>query len=144
MGRRDNRTGDMFMVPSPAAPVPASMDYRAEIAHLVGEALKQAEGDRFEVAAQMSRLTGQEVSKYMLDAWASGAREAYNMPFYQAAVLETACNTLLLSSWLAEKRGGRLLVGKDTLTAELGKLERLKEDAAKKIRELKRMMGELE
>lgn len=120
------------------------MDYRAEIALLVGDALKGAEGDRYAVAATMSRLTGQEVSKYMLDAWASEARDAYNMPFYQAPVLETACNTLVLSSWLADKRGGRLLIGKETLAAELGKLERVKEQANRQIRELKRLMGEME
>lgn len=144
MTRRDGLTSDLFLVPTAPAAIPSSMDYREEIAHLVGEALKAAEGDRYDVAASMSRLTGHDVSKYMLDAWASPARDAYNMPFYQAPVLESVCNTLILSSWLAEKRGGRLLVGKDTLTAELGKLERIKEDAGRKIRELKKLMGELE
>lgn len=144
MTRRDEMTSDLFLVPSPPAATPASMDYRAEVAHLVADALKAAEGDRYDVAAAMSRLTGHEVSKYMLDAWASPGREAYNMPFYQVPALELACDTLILSSWLADKRGGRLLVGKDTLTAELGKLERIKEDAARKIRELKKLMGELE
>lgn len=134
----------MFQVPMPADPLPGSMDYRAEIAHLVGEALKSADGDRYAVAAAMSRLTGHDVSKYMLDAWSSEARDSYNMPFYQAPVLESACNTLILSSWLAEKRGGRLLVGKDALAAELAKLERAKEQAAKQIRELKRLMGDIE
>lgn len=144
MTRRDRMTSDMFQVPMPADPLPGSMDYRAEIAHLVGEALKGADGDRYAVAAAMSRLTGHDVSKYMLDAWSSEARDSYNMPFYQAPVLESACNTLILSSWLAEKRGGRLLVGKDALAAELAKLERAKEQAAKQIRELKRLMGDIE
>lgn len=144
MPRRDQHTADLFEVPQPAAPMPSSMDYRSEVAHLVSQALREAEGDRYDVAARMSRLTGHEVSKYMLDAWSSEAREAYNMPFYQAPVLETACGTYALSSWLADKRGGQLLVGKEALNAELGKLERLKEDASKKIRELKRLMGELE
>ncbi|TGG92502.1 hypothetical protein E4656_13605 [Natronospirillum operosum] len=144
MRRRDPLTDDMFLIPTPVAPVPASMDYRAEVAHLVSAVIKDSGVDRYELAARMSRLTGQEVSKYMVDAWSSESREAYNMPFHQAAVLESACETLALTTWLAEKRGARLLVGKDTLTNELGKLERVKEDAAKKIRELKRIMGEME
>ncbi len=142
--RRDTLTRDLFEVPQPVTPLPSSMNYRLEVSGLVGLALKESDCDRFEVASRMSRLSGHEVSKYMLDAWSSEGRDAYNMPFYQAAVLEVACNTLLFSNWLADKRGGRLLIGKETLNAELGKLERLKEDAAKKIRELKKMMGEME
>ncbi|KAB7624356.1 hypothetical protein [Alkalilimnicola sp. S0819] len=144
MARRDRYTADLFEVPQPAAPLPASMDYRSEVAALVGQVLKNADGDRYEIAARMGRLSGAEVSKYMLDAWASEARDAYNMPFYQAPVLETACDTHAFSNWMADKRGGRLLIGREALNAELGKLERLKEDAGKKIRELKKLMGELE
>lgn len=141
---RDTQTLDLFEVPQPAAALPASMDYRREVAGLVGQILKEAEGDRFEIAARMSRLSGHEVSKYMLDAWSSESRDAYNMPFYQAAVFEAACNTHLLTNWLADKRGGRLLVGKETLNAELGRMERMKEDLTRKIREVKKVMGELE
>lgn len=140
---RDTRTLDMFSIPQPAAPLPASMDYRREVSALVGQALKDADGDRYEIASRMSRLSGREVSKYMLDAWSSESRDAYNIPFYETPVLETACNTHIFSNWLADKRGGELLLGKETLNAELGKLERLKEDAARKIRELKKMMGEI-
>lgn len=140
--RGDNDTLDMFMVPTPAAPLPASMDYGREVAHLVGTVLKDADGDRYEIAARMSRLMGREVSKYMLDAWSSESREAYNLPFYITPVLETACTTHLLSNWLADKRGGQLLIGREALNAELGKLEHLKEEATKKIRELKKMMGD--
>ncbi len=140
----DTMTPDLFEVPQPAAPVPASMDYRREVAHLVGGLLKGADGDRYEVAARMSRLSGAEVSKYMLDAWSSEAREAFNLPLYQVPVIETACSTHLLSQWLVAKRGARMLIGREALNAELGKLERLRDEAARKIRELKRVMGEME
>ncbi len=140
---QDTHTLDLFEVPQPAAPLPSSMDYRGEVAALVAQMLKETDGDRYDVAARMARLSGQDVSKYMLDAWSSEAREAYNMPFYQAPVLETACESHLLSNWLAAKRGGRLLIGREALNAELGKLEHLKEEAARKIRELKKLMGAL-
>lgn len=139
---RDTRTLDLFEIPQPAVSLPASMDYRREVAHLVGEVLKGADGDRYEIASRMSRLTGREMSKYMLDAWSSESRDAYNMPFHAAPVLEAACHTHELSNWLADKRGGRLLVGREALNAELGKLEKLKDEAARKIRELKKIMGE--
>jgi hypothetical protein len=142
--KRDTQTLDLFEVPRPAEQLPASMDYGATVSHMVGVILKDADGDRLEIASRMSRFTGKDVSKYMLDAWSSESRDAYNLPFYLAPVLEAACSTHMLTNWLADMRGGRLLIGRDALNAELGKLERLREDAAKKIRELKKVMGELE
>lgn len=139
--RRDPLTNDMFAVPAPAAPLPSSMDYRQEVAGLVAAVLKGADGDRYEVAARMSRLSGREVSKYMLDAWSSESRDAYNLPFCAAPVFEAACHTHDLSNWLADKRGGRLLIGREALTAELGKLERLRDEASRHIKELKKVMG---
>ena len=146
MGRRqwDTLTGDLFAVPKPAATLPASMDYRQEVAHLVGETVRNVDCDRYELASRMSRLTGKEVSKYMVDAWSSAARDAYNLPFYLVPVLEVACQTHDLSNWLAEKRGGQLLIGRETLNAELGKLERLKEEASRKIRDVKKLMGDMD
>lgn len=140
---RDNRTLDMFEVPQPAGKAPASMDYRSVVAHMVAEMLKQAESDRYGVAAEMSRLTGREITKAMLDAYTSEAREAWNIPFWLAPALETACDSHMLSAWMADKRGARLMVGKEVLAAELGKLEQLRDEAAQKIRELKRIMGEI-
>ena len=107
---RDSRTLDLFEVPQPAAPIDASMDYRQEVAALVSKVLKEADDDRHDVAARMSRLSGREVSKYMLDAWSSESRESYNMPFCEAALLETACHTHELTNWLTGKRGGVLLM----------------------------------
>ena len=119
------------------------MDFGRQVAHMVSEALKDADGDRYEVAAKMSRLVGREVSKYMLDAWSSESREGHNVPFYMVPALETACDTHLFTAWLAQKRGGKLLIGKDALLAELGKMERLRDEASRKIRQLKKVMEDL-
>lgn len=146
MSRRshDTLTRDMFEVPRPAALLPASMDYGATVAHMVGQILKDSDGDRLDIASRMSRYSGKDVSKFMLDAWSSEARDTHNIPFYQVPVLEAACSTHLLTNWLADMRGGRLLIGRDALNAELGKLENIKDEAARKIRELKKLMGEVE
>ena len=141
---RDPLTLDLFEVPTPAAPLPAGMDFRAQVSALVGQVLREADGDRHEIAARMSRLTGLDVSKYMLDAYASEGRETFNLPAYLIPALETACTTHVLSTWLAGVRGGRLLIGRETLNAELGKLESQREQLARMIRELKKVMGELE
>lgn len=141
---RDTATLDLFEVPRAAAPVPAGLDYRATVAALVGQMLKDADGDRYEIAGRMSRLTGTDVTKYMLDAYSSEARDTFNLPFWLVAALEEACQSHLLTNWLTGVRGGRLLIGRDSLNAELGKLERLRDEAGKKIRQLKAVMGEME
>jgi hypothetical protein len=139
---RDTKTLDLFEVPQPAAQLPASMDYGALVAHMVSEVLRAADCDRHEIAARMSRLTGKDVSKYMLDAWSSESRDAYNIPFYLVPVLETACCSHQFTNWLASVRGGRLLIGREALNAELGRLEHAKAQAAQRIRELKKQMGD--
>lgn len=139
---KDTRTLDLFEVPAPAPELPGAMDYRRQVAHLVSEMLRASAGDRYEVAAKMSRLTGKDVSKYMLDAYASDAREDHNLPFYLVPALEAVCDSHALTAWLADVRGGRLLVGREALNAELGRLERMRDEASRKIRQLKELMGE--
>lgn len=135
----DNVTRDLFEIPEPAA-MPAGMDYRATVSHLVGQMLKAADGDRHDVAARTSRLTGTNVSKCMLDAYSSDARDTFNLPMYLVPALESACESLDLSNWLATVRGGRLLVGRDALAGELARLERQRADAQKKITALRKVM----
>lgn len=142
MTRKDDQTLDMFEVPQPQAPLPASMDYRATLSALISELLKAADGDRVEIAARMTRTAGTDVSKYMLDAYASEGRGAFNLPLWLVPALESACGSHDLTNWLVGVRGGRLLIGKDALTAELGRLERLRDQAGQRIRDLKKRMGE--
>lgn len=134
----------LFDVPEAAPPDPGSQSHRQAVSHLVSDVLKGTHKDRYTIAADMSRLSGREVSKYMLDAYCSEAREEFNLPFYLVPALEVACDSHALTAWLARVRGGRLHVGREALDAEIGRLERLRDEAAHKIKELKKKMGEPE
>lgn len=138
---KDTRTLDIFEVPQPVASLPGSANFGCEVSELVGDILKSCDLDRYEIAARMSRLSGDDVSKNMLDAWASPARTDHNLPFYRAPLLEEVCASHVLTNWLVHQRGGRVAYGRDALNAELGRLERMRDDAARKARELKRMLG---
>ncbi len=147
--RRDELTRDLFAVP---APVPARPDvmasYRAEVSELVSEMLAEAHAanpdrDRYAVAMQMSRLTGRDVSKNMLDGYSSPAREEFNIPFYLGPALEVACDSYRLGNWYAGVRGGQLLIGADTLNAEIGRLGAMQEQLSTKLRDLKRLQRDL-
>lgn len=120
------------------------MDYRHPVAHLVSEMLKGAGQDRYGLSAEISRLAGKDVSKNMLDAYASDAREDHNLPLYLVPAIEVACDSHQLTHWLVGVRGGKLLIGREALNAELGKLERARDEAGKRIRQLKQLMGEME
>lgn len=139
---KDDRTLDIFEVPQPLLAVPGHGNYAAQVSELVGEILKGSELDRYEIAARMSRLSGDDVSKHMLDAWASPARTDHNLPFYRAALLEEVCACHVLTNWQVLQRGGRVAYGREALLAELGRQESIASSAAKRARELKRLMGD--
>lgn len=141
--KKDTRTLDLFFeVPQPIRPAPGHGNYGATVSELVAEILKATDIDRYEIAARMSRLSGDDVSKNMLDAWSSPARIDHNLPFYRAALLEEVCDSHILTNWLVQQRGGRVAYGRDALNAELGRLERLRDEATRAARELKRRLGD--
>lgn len=138
---RDSFTEDMFAVPQAPEPNPASMHYAQEVAILLGHMFADSGLNRYQIAAEMSRLTGREVSKYMLDAWTAESRDAYNIPFYAVAAAESACKSHLMSGWLAQKRGAKLAIGRDALNAEYGKLKAASDDIKKRMHALEKLMG---
>lgn len=138
---RDPNTLDLFVVPQPEHAAPGSANYAFQVAHLVSEVLKAAPADRYDLAAQMSRLSGDEVSKNMLDAWASPARADHNVPFYRVPLLEEVAGTHALTDWLVGKRGGQVAYGLDALNARLGRMMTMKKQLDAQIRELQRLMG---
>lgn len=141
---RDLQTLDLFEVPTPRNPLPGALDVGLPVRHMLSEMLKASALSRFEIAARMSELLGHEVSKHQLDAWTAESREGWRFPLEYLPALEVALETHQITTWLADLRGCKVLVGKEALDAEIGKLERLKEDAARRIRQLKHAMGDQE
>lgn len=141
---RDLQTLDLFEVPTPRNPLPGALDFGLAVRHLLSEVLKASPLSRFEVVARMSELTGQEITKHQLDSWTAESREGWRFPLEYAPALEAALETHALTAWLAELRGCTVLVGREALDAKIGKLERLRDEAAKQIKQLKQAMGEKE
>jgi hypothetical protein len=92
----------------------------------------------------MSRLLNREISKFMLDAYTAESREDHIPPLDTAIAFDIATESQTLANLAAAKIGARLLIGKDALHAELGKLERMRDEAAQQIKQIKRVMGVLE
>ena len=92
----------------------------------------------------MSRYSGDDVSKHMLDAWSSPARSDHNIPFYRIPLLEEVCQSHVFTDWIVHLRGGRVAYGREALAAEYGKLSRIQERVNADLRKLKKLMGEEE
>lgn len=72
----DTLTGDLFASIPKAHPLtPGGWRFRGEIAHVMSEAIKLCAKDRYQIAADMSRLLGREVSLNTLDKYTSEASE---------------------------------------------------------------------
>lgn len=140
----DTLTLDLFEVPVPTAPIPGALNFSHQLRRLLSDLLKQCPHSREIVAARMSELTGEAISKHQLDSWTAESRDGWRFPLEYLPAFEVAVETHSITSWMADLRGCKVLVGKEALDAEIGKLERLKEDAAKRIKQLKQAMGEME
>lgn len=135
--RVDNRTIDLFDIPRAPAPTGGSLDYATELRNVLSEALKKTPQSRYLIAARMGELTGQDISKSMLDAWTAESKTPWRFPFEYAAAFEAACETTCLQELLGRKRGCRILVGEEALHAELGKVIEQKIELAEREKALK-------
>ncbi len=140
--RRDPLTADLFEVPRAPEPIGGSLDYSTELRHVLSDALKKCRRSRYEVAARMSELTGQEITKAQLDAWTAESKTPWRFPFEYAAAFEEACETTVLQELLARKRGSRILVGKDALYAELGRIQQQRTELGEREKNIKRYLGD--
>ena len=138
----DLLTGDLFAVPEPAATLPGAMDYGLAIRRLLADAIKASPLNTFQIAARMSELTGVTITEHQLHAWTAPSREGWRFPLEYLPAFEVASETHTITAFLAGTLGGRLLIGREALNAELGRLERVRDDAGRKIKQLKNVMGE--
>jgi hypothetical protein len=139
----DTLTGDLFARIPKATPLNAgAWRFRIEIAHAMGEAIKTCEKDRYQIAADMSRLLGREITVNTLDKYTSEASEDHLPNIETAIAFDAATGQLAIVSLFAEKLGCRVLPGEQVLLAELGKLEQMKGDISRRERAIKKVLGE--
>jgi len=137
---RDRLTLDLFQVPEPQPATPGNLDLDVPLREALSDALKHCDKDRWQVAAEMSRLTGREISKYMLDAYTAESRTDHNFPFRYAAAFEVVTGSYCLAQLLAQARGCQVLVGEEALLAELGRIEQMEAELKQQKAALKRYL----
>lgn len=131
---KDDVTGDLF-APHDA---PALMDCRSKICELVAAELREFPGDRYAASAEISRRANRSISKCMLDGYTSTARDEFNLPAYVIPALEGACGPRLITSFLAKAGGGRVVFGPEVIDAEIGRMERQRDELNQRIGQLRK------
>lgn len=113
-----------FEPPAPAKRAAALAGLERRISGAAATILNSDGRTREVIAAEMSVLLDEEVSRAMLDAYASPAREQHKviMSRFLALIAVTERHDLL--DPILREIGGALLVGEEVNTARLGHIER--------------------
>lgn len=136
------RDEGLYQLPPPSTHTVGSLDIQAELTEVIAQAIKACPKDRYAIATEMSRLAGVDVSKAMIDAWTAPSKEGHRFPLCLLPAFEVACSTIALQECIARKRGSTILVGKQVIHAQLGRLEHMKEEIKREELKLKRQLGQ--
>lgn len=124
-----------FEAPRAASAPAALAGLERQICAEVGVILNSDTRSREVIAAEMSILLGEDVSRAMLDAYSSPARELHKVPMSRFFALVAVTQRHDVLDVLVREIGAVLLVGEEIHTARLGQIDRqmqqLKEERAK-------------
>jgi len=122
-----------------AATLPADLaGLEQRICSTVGTILNSDERSRFELAGKVSELLDEDVSKSMLDAYASPAREEHKVPMSRFLALVAVTERGDLLDRLLREIGLAIVTGDEVKTVRLGHLRRVRRKIDDEIRELER------
>ena len=127
-----------FSAPAQAETPGSLAGLEKQICAAAGVILNSDPRDRWVIAAEMSVLLGEEVSRFTLDAYASPAREDHKvqMSRFWALVQVTKRHDVL--DQLLRPIGAGLLVGEEVHTARLGHLRQQARAIQDEIKNLER------
>lgn len=129
--------GFTFDPPAPARAEAELAGLDRTIAAVVAQALKGDPRSRQEVAGAMSALLDESVSKAMLDAYASEARDLHNISAARLLAIVSVTERFDLLDGLCRRIGCAVLVGDEIKTARLGHLKAIRMKLDQEIKELR-------
>lgn len=144
--RHDRATADLFdhvrlfPVETPRE-LENALDFNAKLAQAMSRACREAAEaglDRFDIARRMSGILGVEVTKGMIDAYTSQARESHTISLVRFKAFARATGCLWLWNVVLEGEGLTLLQGEEALLAQAALAEKRADALRAEARELKR------
>ena len=119
-----DQLGFVFEAPTSPKGDAALAGFEARVNRAVGSMLNSDERSREVIAAEMSVLLGEEVTRAMLDAYASPARIEHKVPFSRLIALVVVTRRHDLLDERLREAGFALLFGDEVNTARLGDIQR--------------------
>lgn len=132
-----DQMGFDFTAPAPAKGVAELAGLERQINALVGTVLASDPRPREVIAAEMSVLLDDTISKAMLDAYSSPARADHKVPASRLFALLVVTDRQDLLDPIMRKIGAALLVGDEVRTARLGQVQQMIAQLQAEQRELK-------
>jgi len=114
----------LFEVPNAPRGAAARAGLEQRVNRLVGSMLNSDERPREVIAAEISVILDEDVSRAMLDAYASPARDGHKVPVSRLLALVAVTGRHDLLDPLVREIGAALLVGEEVHTARIGHIER--------------------
>jgi hypothetical protein len=134
----------MFMAPAPEVRQDAGcLDLSQRVREALTDTLANAKAggvgtiDRYTIAAQMSRTSGREISKNMLDRYCASSAEDWRFPLEALPALVQATNDYRLLDVIAEACGCRVLRGENAWIAEVGALMAAQQEIKQRLAKYK-------
>lgn len=119
-----DQLGFTFEAPKPATGAACLAGLEQRICRAVGTMLNSDDRTREVIAAEMSVLLDEDVSRAMIDAYASPARTEHKVPMSRFLALVAVTGRHDLLDPLLREIGAALLVGPEVHTAALGHIDR--------------------
>lgn len=126
-----------FDVPAPARDAGDLAGFTAKLAASVARMLREDPRERREIARAVSGLLSEDVSKPMLDAYASEGRGDHNISAARWWALVAATGRFDVADAIAKDTGARLLSGDEIKVAELGHLQSERDAIDARIKQLR-------
>ncbi len=139
MGKRTPPPGQLgfSFEPREAADLAAFAGADARVSAEVGRILKADPRSREEIAGAVTAAVADDVSRFMLDAYASPARDTHNISFGRALALIAVTGDQALIEWAVGQLGGAVLWGEEITLARIGQLEARRRQIDAELRPLK-------
>ena len=119
-----------------------ALDFNARVSQAISRACDEARdhgSDRFTVARRMSDILGTEVSKGMIDAYCSQARETHTISLARFKALVRATGCLWLWNVVLEGEGLTLMQGDEAIHAQASLARRRGEALIQEAKRLEKM-----
>lgn len=143
--RRDDRTLDLFehkhLFPVEAPrELGSALDFNGKLSQAMSRALDEARdngSDRYEIARRMSLILGQDVSKGMIDAYTSQARDTHTISAVRFKAFVRATGCIWLWNVYLDGEGLTILMGEEALHAQASLAEKRAKALLEEARQLR-------